>query len=73
MKIIEKEISFIYKGIMKKPIIEMSEIEREEYYNSNVKKVKKRLFLINQPMVYEKNGKVLAEYSNGKIEIVRNA
>lgn len=67
------DVSFFYKGIMEKPIVEMSEAEREDYYKLSAIKLKKRLFSINQPLVYEKNGEIIAEYANGKVELLKNA
>jgi hypothetical protein len=73
MDITEKEISFTYKGIMKKPIIGMTEIERAEYYKKSFKEIKQNIFENGQPLVYEKNGNIIAEYFNGRIDNIKNA
>jgi len=58
-------------GTLKKPIYEMTPEEREEFYRKINLKVRQRLFKIGQPFVYEKEGKVLAEYADGTIKAVR--
>jgi hypothetical protein len=60
-----------YQGTMTKRIIDMTPSEREAYYQNAAIKVRERLFSIGQPLVHEKNGQVIAEYANGKIEIIR--
>lgn len=60
----------IHEGTMVKRIIDMTPQEREVYYKAVALKAKERLFAIGQPWVYEKNGQVLAEYADGRIEII---
>lgn len=58
-------------GTLKKPIYEMAPQEREEFYKKSILKVRQRLFNIGQPFVFEKEGKILAEYADGTIKLVR--
>jgi hypothetical protein len=59
-----------YQGSMSKNIIDMTLSEREAYYQTCALKVKEHLFSIGQPIVYEKNGRIVAEYADGKTEII---
>jgi hypothetical protein len=56
---------------LKKPIYEMTLQEREEFYKDMAMKTKAYLFSIGQPFVFEKEGKILAEYADGTIKVVR--
>lgn len=58
-------------GTLTKPIYEMTPQEREEFYKNSILKVRQRLFKIGQPFVFEKEGKILAEYADGTIKVVR--
>jgi hypothetical protein len=58
-------------GTLKKPIYDMTPEEREEFYKLSALKVRQRLFKIGQPFVYEKEGKIVAEYADGTIKAVR--
>lgn len=58
-------------GTLKKPIYEMTPDEREEFYRLAILKVRQRLFKVGQPFVYEQEGRVLAEYADGTIKVVR--
>lgn len=60
-----------YQGTMIKRIIDMTPSEREAYYQAAEVKVREHLFSIGQPLVHEKNGQVVAEYADGRIEIIR--
>ena len=60
-----------YRGAMIKRIIDMSPSERVAYYQAAALKAKERLFAIGQPWVHEKNGQVVAEHADGRIEIIR--
>ena len=60
-----------YQGTMTKRIIDMSPSERAAYYQAAALKARERLSSIGQPLVHEKNGQVVAEYANGKIEVIR--
>lgn len=59
-----------YQGLMDKSIIDMTLSEREAYYQTCALKAKEHLFSIGQPIVYEKNGRIVAEYADGKTEII---
>lgn len=66
------EESAIYKGEMTKDITKMSLLERDIWRNEVAIKTKKYLFSIGQPLVYRReDGSVIAEYADGKIEIIR--
>jgi hypothetical protein len=56
---------------MTKRIVDMTPAEREAYYKTAALDVRKRLFAIGQPLVYEKNGHVVAEQATGQLETVR--
>lgn len=58
-------------GTLKKPIYEMAPEEREEFYKDMALKTRTYLFSIGQPLVYEKNGKIVAEYADRTIKLVR--
>ena len=58
-------------GTLKKPIYEMTPEEREEFYKLAILKVRQRLFKVGQAFVYEQEGRVLAEYADGTIKVVR--
>jgi hypothetical protein len=58
-------------GTLKKPIYELTSQEREEFYQDMAEEVKSYLFSIGQPLVYEKNGKIVAEYADGTSKVIR--
>lgn len=58
-------------GTLQKPIYEMTPEEREEFYKKSSLKIRQHLFKIGQPFVYEKEGKIFAEYVDGTIKVVR--
>jgi hypothetical protein len=58
-------------GTLKKPIYEMTTEEREEFYKGMALETRTYLFSIGQRLVYEKNGKIVAEYADGTIKLVR--
>lgn len=60
-----------YRGTMTKRIIDMTPAERAAYYQAAAIQAKEYLFSIGQPWVHEKNGQVVAEYADGRIEIIR--
>ena len=60
-----------YRGTMTKRIIDMTPAERAAYYQAAAIKAKEYLFSIGQPWVHEKNGQVIAEHADGRIEIIR--
>ena len=60
-----------YEGTLKKPLLSMTPDERESYYQSAIHQLRERLFAIGQPLVYRRNGEIVAEYANGIIEKIR--
>lgn len=58
-------------GTLKKPIYEMAPQEREEFYQGMEQEARTYLFSIGQPLVYEKNGKIIAEYADGTSKVIR--
>ncbi|QES88707.1 hypothetical protein [Rhizosphaericola mali] len=63
----EELVSF---GTMDKSPSNMSEKEYEEWKIKSKDFVREYLFSINQPLVYEKDGVMVAEYKDGRIEKV---
>jgi len=61
------EESFIKKGRMVKSPSKMQPKELEEWEEKEKAYVRNYLFSIGQPLVYQKNGKMLAEYADGRI------
>lgn len=68
MDIIIKEETLIKKGIMKKSPFEMTDEEKEAWKSEASERARAYLFSIGQPLVYEKNGQLVAEYSDGRIK-----
>jgi hypothetical protein len=60
-----------YRGEMTKPIVDMTFEEREEWKKEVNKKIRTYLFSINMPLVHKIDGKVVAEFADGRIEIIR--
>lgn len=60
-----------YRGTMTMRIVDMTPAEREAYYKTAALDVRERLFAIGQPLVYEKDGTIVAEHANGNLETVR--
>ncbi len=60
-----------YQGMMTKRIIDMTPDERKAYYEQGARIIRERLFAIGQPFVTKKGDKVVAEYADGRVEIVR--
>lgn len=59
----------VRKGELEKPLHEMTEEEKEQLYKEMPSKIRKHLFSIGQPLVYEnEDGDFIAEYSDGRIE-----
>lgn len=61
----------ITRGTLEKPIYEMTPLEREVFYKEMAAKTRAYLFSIGQPLVHKKEGKVVAEYADGTITIIR--
>ena len=58
-------------GTLQKPIYEMSADEKSTFYKEMNIETRRYLFSIGQPLVYKKDNKVVAEYADGTINIVR--
>lgn len=56
---------------MTKRIIDMTPEERAAYYAASIPVIRERLFSIGQPFVTKRDGRVIAEYADGRIEIIR--
>ena len=65
-----KEIKY-RTGVMTKPPHQMSKIELENWQNQGIDEIRAYLFSINQPMVYYKDDVPVAEYQNGRIEVIK--
>jgi hypothetical protein len=75
-KIMEKEelniVAFTgYRGEMTKNVLEMNFAERQEWKKEINQKIRTYLFSINMPLVHKIEGKVVAEFADGRIEIIR--
>lgn len=68
MDIMIKEETLIKKGIMKKNPFDMTEEEKKVWKSEASERARTYLFSIGQPLVYEKNGQLVAEYSDGRIK-----
>jgi hypothetical protein len=60
-----------YRGEMTKNVLEMNFAERQEWKKEINQKIRTYLFSINMPLVHKIEGKVVAEFADGRIEIIR--
>jgi hypothetical protein len=60
-----------YRGRLMKSISEMTQIEREKHYQEATIRTRSYLFSIGQPLIHQKDGHLVAEYSDGKIIVIR--
>lgn len=60
-----------YRGTMTKIIAEMTPEEYEAWQIDVNKQARDTLFAKNMPLVHKKDGRVVAEYADGRIEIIR--
>ena len=67
-QVIISEESFIKKGRMKKSPLLMSDGEKKAWELQMSLGIRDYLFSIGQPLVYKKEGKMIAEYSDGQIK-----
>ena len=72
----EKEESNIiaftgYRGEMTQNVLEMDSLERQEWKIEVNQKIRTYLFSINMPLVRKIEGKVVAEFADGRIETIR--
>lgn len=60
-----------YRGEMTKNVLEMDSLERQEWKIEINQKIRTYLFSINMPLVRKIEGKVVAEFADGRIETIR--
>lgn len=60
-----------YRGEMTKNVLEMNSLERQEWKIEVNQKIRTYLFSINMPLVRKIEGKVVAEFADGRIETIR--
>jgi hypothetical protein len=60
-----------YRGEMTKNVLEMNFAERQEWKKEINQKIRTYLFSINMPLVHKIDGNVVAEFADGRIEIIR--
>ncbi|HAL82934.1 MAG TPA: hypothetical protein DCO83_12445 [Mucilaginibacter sp.] len=65
------EEELVRKGKMTKSPFDMTLAEEKEWQIQKQEEAKVYLFSIGQPLVYEKDGFMIAEYADGRIEPVR--
>jgi hypothetical protein len=58
-------------GRMTKDPRRMTKEERDQWQIEAARRAKDYLFSIGQPLVYKRDGHVIAEYNDGRVEIVR--
>jgi len=62
---------YLRYGGAKKSTFEMSHEELEQAAQSILRRVKEKAFSKGLPIYFSKDGKVMAEYPNGRIEVVK--
>ena len=60
-----------YRGTMTKVIAEMNPEEYKAWQIEVNAKAKRTLFAKNMPLVHKQDGQIVAEYPDGRIEIIR--
>lgn len=70
MKEVQEE-ELVTKGRMTRSPFEMTLAEEKQWQIQQQLEVKRRLFAIGQPFVYEKDGKTIAEYADGSSKVIR--
>lgn len=68
MDLMIKKEALIKKGVMKKKPFDMTDEERAAWEKESSERVRAYLFSLGQPLVYEKDGHMVAEYADGRIE-----
>lgn len=58
----------VKKGEMNKSPFQMTSAELENWHRENKAEARKYLFSIGQPLVYEKDGRMIAEFADGRIK-----
>jgi hypothetical protein len=62
---------YLRYGGAKKSTFDMSFEELEQAAQSILRRAKEKAFSKGQPIYYSKDGKVMAEYADGRIEVVK--
>lgn len=62
--------SLVKKGKMRKFPLDMDASELRIWKENMAKDTRAYLFSIGQPLVYEKDGQMVAEYADGRIEML---
>ena len=62
------QATLLKEGKMGRSPLEMTSAERHKWYKSIQKNARAYLFSIGQPLVYKKDGRMLAEYADGRVE-----
>ncbi|WP_158798860.1 hypothetical protein [Pedobacter sp. L105] len=62
--------AFLKKGRMKKSPFEMKAEELKTWEKKEKAYVRNYLFSVGQPLVYLKEGSMVAEYADGRIELI---
>lgn len=68
MDLIIKEEALIKKGIMKEKPFDMDDEKKVMWEKEAFERARTYLFSIGQPLVYEKDGQMVAEFADGSIE-----
>lgn len=69
----EKKLSYVKKGLMKKKPFDMTAEELEVWQKESSERTRDYLFSIGQPLVYgNEEGQMVAEYADGRIEIIES-
>ena len=58
----------VKKGRMTRAPWDMTPEERQEWYAKTKADAREYLFSIGQPLVYQKDGRMIAEYADGRIK-----
>jgi len=62
----------VRRGRLEKPLTKMTDAEFREWQEWSTWEIRKKLFAIGQPLVYQnEDGRRVAEHSDGRIEIIR--
>lgn len=61
----------VKKGKMDKDPFKMTLEEEKEWQKEVQARARERIFAAGQPLVYEKDGHMIAEHADGRIKIIR--
>jgi hypothetical protein len=65
------EEELVRKGKMTKSPFDMTFEEEKEWRIQKQAETREYLFSIGQPLVYEKDGVMIAEYADGQVKVIR--